>query len=254
MVSWFLLYWRVTIRRQEKSAWSPFGFVGDYWRESMKTIRFIAILSPALWLVTAAAAQEFSADQVVHDPTGRILKSKMYMSHGKVRIEDRDDTTGKNPNAWDASITIADLARGVVYQLIPNKKVYIEQSGAMVRRKLTEFQISGDPCAIQVQSSTAAAAHPVPGQDGPKCAKLGSEVINGRTTDKWEITAKLGGQVFNGHVWIDTHFHVPMKSEAEGAESELQNLREGPQPDGLFEIPADYRKMDMRDMLRGGSR
>jgi len=205
----------------------------------MKAIHFmhVAVLSSALWLAGEAAAQEFSADVVVHDSTGRILKSKMYMGHGKVRVEDREDSAGMNPN--DSSIVILDLARRVGYVLIPAKKTYTEQTSARLRQSFAEFQVSGDPCALDP-----------PGAAVPKCAKLGSEVVNGRTTDKWEITANLRGQAIKSHVWIDTHFHVPIKSEIAGTGSELQNLQEGSQPAGLFETPADYHKMDTRDMLR----
>jgi hypothetical protein len=212
----------------------------------MKTIHFmhVVVLSSVPWLVTAAAAQEFSADQVIHDPTGRIIKSKIYMGQGKVRAEDRDDTAGTNPKF--NSIFIADLARRVAYELTPARKTYMELSTARFPQSFDGFHISGDLCALNPQAN-------VKKVEDFKCtsAKLGSEVVSGRTTDKWEVTVRFGGQIYKSDIWIDTHLHVVLKTDSQGAGSELQNLQEGPQPAALFEIPTDYHKIDMEDMLRG---
>ena len=35
---------------------------------------------------------------------------------------------------------------------------------------------------------------------------------------------------------------------------ELQNIKEGSQPDSLFAIPSDYQKFDMGNMMRGMGR
>jgi hypothetical protein len=211
----------------------------------MKTINFwhVAVLSSAPWLVTAAAAQEFSADRVIHDPTGRMIKSKVYMGQGKMRQEDREDTAGTNPNS--DSIVIMDLARQVSYVLTPAKKSYMEMSTAKLNPySFDGLHISGDPCALIPQAELK--------KVDLQCtsAKLGSEVVNGRTTDKWEYTVKFSGQIYKADIWIDTHLHVVLKTDGQGARSELQNLKEGPQPAALFEIPPDYHKIDMGDTLR----
>jgi hypothetical protein len=86
------------------------------------------------------------------------------------------------------------------------------------------------------------------------CRKIGDETVNGRSTVKYEGTSKKSE---THYVWIDKKIVFPIKwqSNGESGESsgELQNIQEGPQAASLFEIPSDYQKMDMSQMMTGHS-
>jgi hypothetical protein len=86
------------------------------------------------------------------------------------------------------------------------------------------------------------------------CRKIGDETVNGRSTVKYEGTSKKSE---THYVWIDKKIVFPIKwqSNGESGESsgELQNIQEGPQAASLFEIPSDYQKMDMSQMMMGHS-
>ena len=77
----------------------------------------------------------------------------------------------------------------------------------------------------------------------------GPEIANGRPAEKWELTATMANQTINVHVWLDAKWHFVVKQESAGITGELANIKEGPQPASLFEIPSDYQKMDMGAMM-----
>jgi hypothetical protein len=93
--------------------------------------------------------------------------------------------------------------------------------------------------------------NPCSADPGTTCKNLGTETVNGRSTDHWQITHKDGNI---SDVWIDNSLHFPIKTVSQGTTWELTNIKEGPQDASLFQIPAGYRKMDMPGMggMRGG--
>ena len=82
---------------------------------------------------------------------------------------------------------------------------------------------------------------------GGTCHKVGNETVNGRSTIKYEGTNAKGEP---GSAWFDSKLRFPVKWEGKNGSGEMQNIKEGPQPASLFEIPAGYTKMDMGGMQR----
>ncbi len=71
---------------------------------------------------------------------------------------------------------------------------------------------------------------------------VGQEKINGRLADHWEIT-HLGGPT--EQYWDDIRLHVTMKSVKPGVSTyDLTGVKEGHQPDQLFTVPQNYRKIN----------
>ena len=82
------------------------------------------------------------------------------------------------------------------------------------------------------------------------CKKLGTETVNGRTCDKWEVTQKSGKtETF----WIDQKLHFPIKMINGDITTQYTNIKEGPQDASLFKIPDGYQKFDA-SMMGGGRR
>jgi hypothetical protein len=84
--------------------------------------------------------------------------------------------------------------------------------------------------------------------EGATCKNLGTEQVNGRSCDHWQITDK-NGKVSN--LWIDQKIHFPIKTVSEDSTWELSNIKEGEPAASLFEIPPGYQKMDMGSMMQG---
>jgi hypothetical protein len=94
----------------------------------------------------------------------------------------------------------------------------------------------GDPCTFGNRQDAT-------------CKKVGTETVNGRSCDKWEITDKNGKKET---LWIDQKLHFPIKSTDGQVTTEFTNIKEGAQDASLFKVPAGYRKFDMGSM--GGGR
>jgi len=109
-----------------------------------------------------------------------------------------------------------------------------EQSGPMTQKmpKFEDMFKGSDPCA---------------GREDVTCKKLGTESINGRTCDKWEVTPKTGKpETF----WIDQKLHFPIKMINGDITTQYTNIKEGPQDASLFKVPAGYQKFDAGSMGR----
>ncbi len=207
-----------------------------------KWFRSFFVLIAVLTSVHCAFAQQLTAEQVGHDGSGHTFKSKVYMGHGKVRIEPLEGAV-PGSGASDKAIILLDLTAGTSIVLDTDRKTYIEQSPAMARRNIASFRTADNtPCAKNPNSTGTST-----------CKKVGAETINGRNAEKWELTGTMGGQTIISRVWLDAQWHFVVKQETMGMTGELQNIKEAPQPANLFEIPADYHKMTMQDRFRNNS-
>lgn len=186
-----------------------------------------------------APAQELTAEQVGRDSTGHTSRSEVFMGHGKVRIEPHGEVT---PGSADVRKTfiLLDLAAGTSVLVDENRKTYLEQSPATAHRSIVTYKPTDNTPCEKNPGSTGASS----------CKKVGTEMINGRNAEKWEITVTMGGAPMTMHVWLDSQWHFIVKQEAPGISGELENITESPQPAALFEIPAGYHKMTMQDMAR----
>ena len=191
-----------------------------------------AVLLLACTWADAAVAQEFSAIGLARNSMGHLVKSKVYMSGNKVRF-DPQGTGAANEEAYG----ILDLAQRTSVVINVGQKFYMEKPAS--RQDLQSFASGRSPCPPA----------------GATCKSEGSETLNGRNVEKWEINQSLPGQTLLTRVWVDTKLLVWIKVEAmTGAtlvwSNELQDIQEGPQPASLFVIPAGLRQITVP--RRGG--
>ena len=181
----------------------------------------------------------FSADMQTSTmqagPANRDMNGKLYVSQGAMRM----DMMGEGPRQ---AIIINTFATKTVDILMPQQHMYMEHKAGdnpMHRGPNTSDLHPYDP------------KNPCSADPGTTCKNLGTETVNGRTTDHWQVTHK-DGNVSN--VWIDNSLHFPIKTVSEGTTWQLTNIKEGPQDASLFQIPSDYRKMELPGMgaMRGG--
>ena len=116
-----------------------------------------------------------------------VIRNKIYVARGKMRME------AQGPGGNEASVVIVDAGRQITYLLVPDQKAYAEADtfGSVYSAGLRLLQPVDPerPCAgfreyVRQQS----------------CKKLGSESVNGRNTQKWEINSTRGGK---GYLWVD---------------------------------------------------
>ncbi len=182
---------------------------------------FAAVL--VLSLAAPAFAVDFSAD-VVTTQSGKTFSARVFVSGEKSRMEAPE------------SISISRVDKKVVWILMPGQKMYMEQP--FDPKKMTT------------------AAEKVEGE--LERTPLGKDTVDGKTADKYKVTYEIDGTKNEMLQWMETGSSLPLKSAAlDGSWSvEYRNIKTGPQPDSLFEVPSDYKKfsMDMPDignMMKG---
>ena len=198
------------------------------------------LLSSAILFGTSLVAQappQFSADMTMKmAKKGQNATGKYYFGNQKMRMD-------MSMDGHDVS-NITDLQAKKGYMVMRQQHMYMEHdlnqmAGPMGH--MPRFDAPKDP------------NHPCD-PDHFTCNKVGSEMMNGRMTDKWEYKAKdEGNEAANQTVWVDQKIHFPIRTiTGDGTQMDLTNIKEGPQDASLFQPPAGYQKMGGFGMGMGG--
>lgn len=196
-----------------------------------------SLLLTALTLIGAsatapmAAELQFSARTVQTTPKNERMTGRVFFGDERMRTE--------MTREGETRINIVDNRRRVAWILNPGRKEYVEFKGE-ADRSSAQAPVPGRPALPDEPGS------PCQEGRGLVCNKLGAEVIGGRPTDKWEFVMTRGEQTQRSLVWIDTRLKIPVREELPGGYvRELLDIKEGPQPDSLFQIPADFKRIEM---------
>ena len=185
-----------------------------------------ALLLPAMGLAAPPPEPkvDYSADSTMEAEGGMTMKSRVYHSPGKQRIE----MGGEGGN-----VSIIRKDKKVIWQLMGN--MYMEMP--------MNQSDSQNPSDMDVQQTA-----------------VGDETINGIKTTKYKvIVTKKDGSKFGGFFWT-TKDGITVKMDLLSKEgdkkmrilNELTNLKIGKQDPKLFEIPSGYTKNDMGAMMGRG--
>ncbi|MGZ4822306.1 MAG: DUF4412 domain-containing protein [Terriglobales bacterium] len=192
--------------------------------------RFLIVLFSLV--VNIAFAQDwtntpqFSADMKGTGRDGQDLNGKIFWGGGGNLRMDMHPQGGR-----DAS-NIKNIGKKTSYVVMHEQRMYMEMN---VDNPMSRRMSNSD---IKPFDSN----HPCADREGYTCTRLGSETVNGRSCDKWEVKGPDG----NSTLWIDQKLHFPIRSvSSNGHTFDLINVKEGPQPASVFEVPAGYRKMDL---------
>ncbi len=165
--------------------------------------------------------REFSADYGgSHSAPG--TTSRIYVGKNKQR-------TDVLRNGEVSQSTILDFQNQTGWLLRMPEKTAMDMS-AVIKMGVQEVTTGAppnpnDPCAAL---------------KGSTCRKLGTEDVNGRHTQKWEMKDSDGKAMT---VWIDPTLPLAVKMQSAALNAEFRNIQEGPQPESLFQVPSDFRKM-----------
>lgn len=203
----------------------------------------LAVCILAFLAVPAAFAyqmpQPFSADMSTTSANGNMnMKGKVFFSLPKFRM-DMTDTGQRQAGPFGGKMSmIVDGDAKMAYMLMTEQQMYMEfptdANNPMAQRTPKWQNFKGDPCTFNKDQSAT-------------CKKLGTETVNGRSCDKWEVTEKSGK---TETLWIDQKLHFPIKTTDGQITTEFTNIKEGAQDASLFKVPAGYRKFDMGSMQR----
>jgi len=183
----------------------------------------------------AVAQTEFSADIVDNSPKGSRGPTKVYFGKDKMRFDSPDNGDPRGGGA-----VIFNLSNESWTVLMAKQQMYMEMPATMMEnRGMFHFFMTGDPADACADWLKLAA------NKGGTCHKVGSEMVNGRSTIKYEGTNAKGEP---GAAWFDTKLRFPVKWDGKNGGGEMRNIQEGPQPASLFEIPAGFTKVDMGKM------
>jgi hypothetical protein len=208
----------------------------------------LALLSFALG--ATAHAQNYSADIVDLAKPGTPTLAKIYITKDKKRIEFQPASGDRAlvshlapapPDNKSLDVHISGVGKAVILDLANKKSVILEpEQKAFIDRNW------GDPAPSDLYrmylflpplvNPEDACAEWVPIVNGALCKKAGYELVDGRHTIKYELTA--GRDILS--MWVDTRLHTLAKRKNNWTDTELRNVHEGQQPPSLFEIPAGY--------------
>ena len=186
--------------------------------------------------------QPFSADFSTTSANGNAnMKGKFFFSVPKVRMDMTDTGQRQAAGPFGGKMSmIMDGDAKMAYMLMPDQQMYMEfptnANNPMTQRQPQWQDFKGDPCTFSKDQ-------------GATCKKLGTETVNGRSCDKWEVDEKSGRKET---LWIDQKLHFPIRMTDGQITSDFTNIKEGAQDASLFKVPAGYRKFDASMM--GGQR
>jgi hypothetical protein len=190
---------------------------------SLNPVRQAAFFGMAMLCCVGIHAQTkvpaFSADQV--QTTGKHIKTgKVYSDGRAVRVEAQDAKGNQ-------SITILRPDQKTVWVLTPASKTYMDMGG------LGEGSMDLAKSAENAKGERQA---------------LVSEQVGTYHCDKYHVQTTWQGKVFNSIEWDAKEldgFPVKQAGEKDEWSKEYSNVRAGPQDPSLFELPADYKKIDL---------
>jgi hypothetical protein len=139
------------------------------------------------------------------------------------------------------TIVISDSQKRQSYTLMPDQHMYVVTSMDSKSSK------SGSP-DLKIYDPN----NPCINMPDTTCRKVGAEVVDSRLCNKWLFSDKRGPK---STTWIEQRTGIPVKTETnDGTTFELINIKEGAQSASLFEIPADYKKAGMSDIMKNAMR
>ena len=246
-------------------------------------MRLQILSSLVLLLLTSASAVagqnqvEFSADFIQSMPQQESQQGKIYLGNEQVRTE--------VTVSGETMVQIIDMKQQTAYMLDPEQQSYREHKAGPEEMMPESAAKDANPCAgmqnlscnkIGVESINGRPAEKweLASTDQEQSGKLliwldqerhipvrqifpdgasmemrlvGREILNGRNSEKWEMTAtRPGGQSSVSHQWFDPELSINIREERPGGfVSEFRNIRIGKQPADLFSVPPGYKEMSI---------
>jgi hypothetical protein len=169
-----------------------------------------------LLLAGEVRAAEFSAQVITHFH-GKESRGKVYVKGNRIRQELLSNS--------GARIVIYNADTKMAWMIMPERKMYLEVP-------LSEEMIRG---LMQVA------------KDQADMKPLGSEKVNGYSSDKYETVFRMNGGEQRHHIWIAQKLGMIIKIDSldKSFSREYRDITEGGVPEALLIPPSDYQKMSL---------
>lgn len=191
--------------------------------------RLFSLLCVLAAACSGAKPHAYSTDLVMLEGGQVIQTTRLFVSGQKSRVE------GQTAGPIGRIVTIARRDRGVTWTIYLDRRQYSEKPLATGRQP-------GKPDLASLDF------------DNLKKEFLGRATILGHPCTKVRIT--LGnlpnGRPMEATAWVADSLELPLRLETMGLTQESRNLSVGPQPAGLFEIPAGFTFTNSPGMPPGG--
>jgi len=198
-----------------------------------------AVLHLALFCTAGALAlepQSFSADIVSLDAGGasRGAAAKLHVANHKTRIEMAGAADG---------FFLSDTDAGTALFVRSAQRLYLDARQSTLLTRIFVPVDPRDPCR---QWQAAAATAGVSGTGEWHCELVERASVNHHEVMEYRVTSD--GQ--SNYGWVDRTIGFPVKWQAaDGKMFVLENTLLQAQPESLFSIPSDYRKLDPQALL-----
>jgi hypothetical protein len=190
--------------------------------------RLLLLLFPLAIAVFAAKPTDYSTDMVVLQGGQVIQTMKLYVSGQKSRVE------GFTAGPLGRIVAISRKDKGVTWTLYLDKKQYTEKAVAA----------GGQPGKPDLSNFDLGSL---------KKENLGRETVLGYPCTKMRVTTGNlpNGKAMSSTVWVADSLEMPIRMDVMGLVQENRNLKVGPQPASLFEIPAGFANTGAPGMPAG---
>lgn len=194
-------------------------------------------VSCLLLFMSFAKAAEFSADIVATDTAGKTTTAigKVFMTDNKARIETKNLSDG---------FFIVDVQNSAAFFVRPGKKIFMD---AKQSSPLTQVLVPLDPQAPCQKFEAMAINAGVENGGQWLCHRMSES-----SSEPGLITySAISPMQKHSTIKTDPDLKTLVSSQTEGGEGfVLEDIQKGPQNPGLFEIPADYKKFDPRELIK----
>lgn len=177
----------------------------------------------------------YSVDLVMRTTEGKDMVMHRFVDQGKVRTDITAEGTAVS------MIELGDK-KGTTLMLMPEEKRAMKQSREALGALTAKLDLKDEKIGA-VDAEEAVAEHDAKFED------LGEETIDGRIVKKIRMSMTEGSALG----WFDKSTGAPVKMEStvegKAASIEWKNMKPGPQPAAMYEIPKGYEVTDMDEML-----
>jgi hypothetical protein len=161
--------------------------------------------------------------QIEHN--GERMAMRRYVDGNRSRMEiDNDGETYVVIQPGDAART--------TYMIVPSMKRVMK---------------STLPQDATTPAGPTGSATPTPEAADEGLELVGTETIDGRSTEKYRVQMPDG----DGFIWVDPSNQLPIRMEAGGSRVDMRNYDFSPPAPELFQIPKGYEVMDLDQMMKG---
>jgi hypothetical protein len=183
----------------------------------------------------AAQARQFSGDIVTRHDNVSAPAGRLSVLDGKVRIE-----TTEHPDGF----FLVEPVKASAYFVRPGAHLYME---ARQSSRLTRLFVPVDPDVPCRQWQAMARLAGLVSEGEWRCERTGEETIDGHSAAVFRALSADGQEFFG---WIDRERQFPLQIRTEdGVVFTLERIRDEPQPESSFELPAGYRKFSPEALI-----